>query len=152
MAQTSRLPSAKDALQDLLEARAAIGGNPLQNVPIDMGWPGDLLKNEHVWIQEDASSQFENQVTGSGPQLRGEVGVITVEVWVNTPGNSYTASRDRAFALAGEVLIAVRADADLGDQVFSAEVVALRERPSIGENTRALFLEIDVEFRAELTA
>lgn len=136
----------------LLDARAAIGGNPLQGIPIDMGWPGDLLKNEHVWIQEDSSSLLENEVTGAGPQLRRERGTITVEVWVNTPGNTYTASRDRAFAFAGEVLIAVRADADLGDQVFSAEVTAIRERPSIGENTRALFLEIDVEFEAQLTA
>lgn len=151
MAQTSRLPAAKDALKALLVARAGLGGNPLANVPIDMGWPVDL-QHEHVWIQQTARTRFEMPVTGGGSQLREEHGVITVEVWITTPGNDYVTSRDRAFALAGEVLIVCRADADLGDQVSWVGVSEIREEPAIADDARGLFLEIDVEFDAQLTA
>ena len=108
MAVTTRLAAAELGLFHLLEARAAIGGSPLEGVPLSYGFPGDQLAAEHMWIGEEAEARQEWQITGSGSQAKTEIGTLEVWIWVVTPGNDYPTSRDRGLAMAGEVERAVQ--------------------------------------------
>ena len=94
MPATSRLAAAEVGLFHLLEARAAIGGNPLEGVPLSYGWPGDELAVEHVWIGEEATSTQEWQITGTGTQAKTETAAFEVWFWVVTPGNTYAVARE----------------------------------------------------------
>jgi len=151
MAATSRLAAAELGLFHLLEARAAIVGNPLEGVPLSYGWPGDELAAEHVWIGEEATSAQEWQITGSGTQAKTEVATFEVWFWNLTPGNTYPMARDRILAMVGELEIALRDDWQLDGQVFDATLTRIRKAAAPAGDTRGLFVRADVEFTAWLS-
>jgi hypothetical protein len=151
MAVTSHLAAAEVGLMNLLEARKAIPGNPLADVPLDFGWPGDTLSDVHMWIGEEATSTQEWQTTGTGSQAKMETAVLEVWVWVTTPGNDYVASRDRGLEIAGEIEHALRDDFQLDGQVFDASVTRIRKAAAPADEARGLFLRVDVEFLAWLS-
>ena len=151
MAATSRLAAAELGLFHLLEDRAAIGGNPLEGVPLSYGWPGDELAAEHVWIGEEATSEQKWEITGSGTQAKTEVATLEVWFWNLTPGNTYVMARDRILAMVGELEIALRADWQLDGQVFDATLTRIRKAAAPAGDTRGLFVRADVEFTAWLS-
>ena len=151
MSRTSRLAAAEMGLFHLLEARAVIGGNPLEGVPLSYGWPGDELAEEHVWIGEEATSTQEWQITGSGTQAKTEVATLEVWFWNMTPGNTYAVARDRILAMVGELEIALRDDWQLDGQVFDATLTRIRKAAAPAADTRGLFVRADVEFTAWLS-
>ena len=151
MARTSRLAAAEVGLFHVLEARAAIPGNPLHDVPGAYGWPGDELAEEHWWIGEEATSTQEWQITGSGTQAKTETATFEVWFWCVTPGNDYVTSRDRILAMVGELEIALRDDWQLDGQVFDATLTRIRKGAAPAENARGLFVRADVEFTAWLS-
>jgi hypothetical protein len=151
MSRTSRLAAAELGLFHLLEARAAIAGNPLADVPLAYGWPGDELAAEHVWIGEEATSTQEWQITGTGTQAKTETASLEVWFWVVTPGNTYPVARDRILAMVGELEIALRDDWQLEGQVFDATLTRIRKAAAPADNARGLFVRADVEFIAWLS-
>ncbi len=151
MSATSRLAAAEIGLFHLLEARAAIVGNPLSGVPMSYGWPGDELAEEHVWIGEEATSEQQWQITGSGTQAKTEVATLEVWFWLVTPGNTYPVARDRILAMVGELEIALRNDWKLQGTVFDATLTRIRKAAAPAENARGLFVRADVEFTAWLS-
>ena len=151
MSRTSRLAAAEVGLFHLLEARAALAGNPLEGVPLSYGWPGDELAEEHVWIGEEATSEQKWEITGSGSQAKTEVASLEVWFWCVTPGNDYVAARDRILAMVGELEIALRDDWQLDGQVFDATLTRIRKAAAPAESARGLFVRADVEFTAWLS-
>lgn len=151
MPATSRLAAAEIGLFNILEDRAAIPANPLGGVPISFGWPGDELAAEHVWIGEEATSEQEWQITGSGTQAKTETATFEVWFWVVTPGNTYPVARDRILAMVGELELALRTDIHLDGTVFDATLTRIRKAAAPAENARGLFVRADVEFTAWLS-
>lgn len=151
MSRTSRLAAAEVGLFHLLEARAAIMGNPIAGVPGSYGWPGDELAAEHWWIGEEATSTQEWQITGSGTQAKTETATLEVWFWVVTPGNTYPVARDRILAMVGELEIALRDDWQLEGVVFDATLTRIRKAAAPAENARGLFVRADVQFTAWLS-
>ena len=151
MPRTSRLVAAEIGLFNLIEARAAIPGNPLADVPLSYGWPGDELAAEHVWIGEEATSTQEWQITGTGTQAKTETATFEVWFWVVTPGNTYPVARDRILAMVGELEIALRDDWQLDGQVFDATLTRIRKAAAPADQARGLFVRADVEFTAWLS-
>ena len=151
MSRTSRLAAAEIGLFHLLEARAAIAGNPIADVPLSYGWPGDELAAEHIWIGEEATSTQEWQITGSGTQAKTETATLEVWFWCVTPGNDYVTARDRILAMVGELEIALRDDWQLEGVVFDATLTRIRKAAAPAENARGLFVRADVEFTAWLS-
>ena len=148
---TSRLAAVETALLHLLEDRAAIAGNPLEGIVIGLGWPGDELAAEALWIGEESEASQEWRLTGSGSQAKAEVGTIEVWCWVVTPGNTYVQSRDRALAMVGEVERAVRDDFRLEGEVLDASVVRIRKIPAPTGEARGLVVQAFVEWEAWLS-
>lgn len=151
MPATSRLAAAEIGLFNILEDRAALPANPLAGVPISFGWPGDELAAEHVWIGEEATSEQEWQITGSGTQAKTETATFEVWFWVVTPGNTYPVARDRILAMVGELELALRADIHLDGTVFDATLTRIRKAAAPADQARGLFVRADVEFVAWLS-
>ena len=151
MPATSRLAAAEIGLFNIIEDRKAIPGNPLANVPLSFGWPGDELAAEHVWIGEEATSEQEWQITGSGTQAKTETATFEVWFWVVTPGNTYPVARDRILSMVGELEIALRNDIHLDGQVFDATVTRIRKAAAPADQARGLFVRADVQFIAWLS-
>lgn len=153
MPLTTRLAEVEDGLFALLEANAANPTSALYQVAVTRGWPGDRLADEHVWIEEDATTTMQTDVTGPGRVPTVEAGTLKVAVLVTSPGNDYLAARDRAHALAAEVENSVRDDFDMGTPaVFGSNVDAIRRSPAPAElNARGIFIEVEVGFGAYLT-
>jgi hypothetical protein len=151
VSRTSRLAAAEIGLFHLLQARAAIVGNPLGGVPLSYGWPGDELAAEHVWIGEEATSAQTWEITGSGSQAKTEIASLEVWFWHTVPGTDYPAARDRVLEMVGELEIALRDDWQLDGQVFDATLVRIRKTAAPAENARGLLVIADVEFRAWLS-
>lgn len=151
MSRTSRLSAAEQGLFHLLEARAAVNGSALSGVPLSYGWPGDELATEHVWIGEEATSEQEWQITGTGTQAKTETASFEVWFWVTTPGNTYPVARDRILSMVGELEIALRDDWQLDGNVFDANVTRIRKGPAPADNARGLFVRADVAFTAWLS-
>lgn len=149
--RTSRLVAAEVGLFHLLESRKAISGSALEDVPLSFGWPGDELAAEHVWIGEEATSEQEWQITGSGTQAKTEVATFEVWFWCVTPGNTYPVARDRILSMVGELEIALRDDWQLDGQVFDATITRIRKAAAPAEGARGLFVRADVQFTAWLS-
>lgn len=148
---TSRLAATENALLHLLEARTAISGNPLSGLTIGLGWPGDELAAEALWIGEESEARQEWRITGSGSQAKAEVGTLEVWVWVVTPGNTYRQSRDRGLDMVGEVEKVLRDDWRLEGEVFDASVVRIRKTAAPTGEARGLFLQAFIEWEAWLS-
>lgn len=151
MSRTSRLAAAEVGLFHLLEARKAVNGSGLSTVPLSYGWPGDELAAEHVWIGEEATSEQQWEITGTGSQAKTETATFEVWFWVVTPGNTYTDARDRILEMVGELEIALRDDWQLDGQVFDATLTRIRKAAAPAEGARGLFVRADVQFTAWLS-
>lgn len=153
MARTSRIGAAQAGLRSLLEVRRALAGNPLADVEIDEGWPPKGPQKEHVWIAAHPRSPAEQKWQTTGPNAsKDESFRLLINCLVTKSTESYAETRDRALALAGEVEIAVRADATLGGAVMNAEVATTDLDEAVGPNLRQVLAVVEIACEAVLTS
>ncbi len=152
MAQTSRLADAEDGLLAVILARAAIPGNALEGVTIQLGDPGSALEPDHVWILEDASAdQHFDLTTGPGAEEREETIILQVRCFTQRRGDDFLEQRTRVQAMSAEVEIAVRGDRSLSGKVFDAEVLALDRDGKRTSDTRTIHNTVRVQAKAYLS-
>lgn len=114
MPLTTRFPAAQDGLKTLIAARPALAG-----VQLILGDPLKELRRETIWIEGIVENWQRQPATSARDDLVAEEESfdLTVHVFALVTGAGYTAARNRAITLAGEVDLAIRSDRSLGGAV-----------------------------------
>lgn len=151
MGLTSALSNAEDGLLAAIIAQKGLGGSPLADVAVQIGDPGSGLQREHVWIAEEADADQAFAATAGTSEEREERLNLRVFVFSSLGGDHYTELRDRAEALGGEIEKAVRADRDLGNSTFDAELVRIERQGGRTDEGRVMLLILTVSAIAYLS-
>lgn len=129
-----RIATVQDGLFAALQARAAIGGNPLQNVQLTLGWPLDQQASS-CWVDEAVTSTQEGELSRAGGASERETIDLSVRVLVRRGDLTFTAARDTALNMADEVQNALVADRTLGGSCFDSNITSTEFESGVdGEN------------------
>lgn len=101
----TNLPAIQDALKAAIDAQSP-------GCRVSLGFPLLGTRDEELWIGLAGSVDVSEQWTGGCS--RSEAQTLTVFVWVEKPGGTAKATRDRAFTLFASVEAALAADRTLG--------------------------------------
>ena len=143
MPVTSRIGVAQDALLALLTAREALDG-----VAIALGWPTPTPEPEQIWVAGDVS-EWTSEWETNDPE-REERFTIPVKFLVQQSTIDYAEVRDRMLALVGELEQTVRANPDLTDSVWDAEIRGGEMSEYVFSDGRGLQATVNVLCRAHL--
>lgn len=117
----SRLKAAETAILSALETRQGAGG-ALVDVFLARGNPGPDFKRECVWIEE---LSFTEGPGPASPQLkRDQYLTVHILVRISRATSDDPALADRAYDVADEVEEALRADANLAQEVLYGGIVS----------------------------
>jgi hypothetical protein len=147
MALTSRLAAAEDGLLAAINGRAALAA-----VPVELGDPGAGVRDEHIWIAEEATADQVSDLSSQYDPLGGreETFELNVRVMATRSGNDYEALRNRSVELVTEVETAVAEDRKLGGAVEDCEVRRIERGSGATEAGRLILTTVVVEARAWL--
>lgn len=148
---SSVLETAEAALLAVLQAQAAVPGNPLAGVPLRIGDPGAHLLREYIWLPEEVETEQRWETTGVGAQARREEFDLPVLVFIEQLGDDFDAVRSRAQALAEEVEKAVRANPTLNGSVWDSWTKRIEHSTGATETTRVDLATVTIFCRAFLS-
>jgi hypothetical protein len=138
--------AAEDGLLTALQASGALAG-----VTVQLGDPGAAPPAEIVWIVEDASADWNPEVTmgQAGPTLD-EVYELGVKVVVMQPGDDYKRLRDRAGALADAVCDVCRTSRTLGGAVDDSYPIRVERSTGAWDTGRGIEYLVTIRARGEV--
>ncbi|MGH9168731.1 MAG: hypothetical protein ACRD02_12990 [Acidimicrobiia bacterium] len=154
MADTSRIGAAQDNFKTLIAARQ-VSGNPIEGVPLDVGFPDGGPQAEHIWVSgrvDDWDQEWETTGPATGPDAasRQETFTLTVVCVVSAATVSWTEARDRVLAIAAEVARAALGDDTLAGAVFQSLVSGGKVSEGILPEARQAVAEIKLSCTAYL--
>lgn len=141
----SVVAAAQDALLALLQASATdVVNDAVLGQPIDPPAEG-------VWVYEDVRAEHQWSQTGSTTFELDETFTLRIGVAVRVTGN-WTAARDRAMVLAGEVEEIVFANPKLSGTIFECHIGPWAlNRLMAGDSASIAVVDVSVECEAFVT-
>jgi hypothetical protein len=138
------MAAAEDGLLTIMQASAGLAG-----VTVQLGDPGASPPSEIVWIQEEATADWDPDVTmGPAPSFE-EIYELRVKVLTFRSGDDYLTLRNRARDLSNAVCAAVGADRRLNSSVDDSYPVRLERMTGASDVGRGI--ETTIVVRARVT-
>ena len=147
----SKLWDVQDAVLDLL--KTALGADPsTAKIPVDLGTPLKFTTTENVWISGEVQ-EWDQTYAVSGLAAKDESFTIRVCIVAQKLGVAYAPLRDRVRTIGSIIENAIHSDPQLDGLVQLAQVKPnTLEEGLVGDNKRAVGLNLDVEISAWLNA
>lgn len=147
---SSAIWAAQDGLLATITAALA-AETATAKVPVELGTPL-TVKPEHIWISGEVQD-WNQEYTVSGLRQKDENFTLRICIAVQHLGLSYIKVRDRAKELGDIIENSIHADYTLGGAVMLSKTRgAVLEEALVGDKTRAVGLNIDVDIMATITA
>lgn len=146
MTLISKMTAAEDGL--LADLLSVFGAYP--TVVVQLGDPGPQPPAEVIWIEENATADWDPDVTMGANPTMDEIYELHVKVITMASGDDYVTLRNRAATLTGVVTLAVASDRRLGNSVDDSYVTQVQRSTGAWDTGRGIETRITIRARSSL--
>lgn len=119
MPATSLRYTVRSSLVTLLRTATATASHDGGQLQVELGWPGDQIKEEAIWLEASDGTMnvpvFRGAVSPSNPTARDDRFTIPVQIKAGYPGQTLDVAEARVVALFGFLELVPAGDPKLGN-------------------------------------